>query len=86
MIFGALGYVTRKVNLEAAPFILGFILGPTLEENFRKTLLFSKGSFAIFIHRPVAFGFLLAAALVLVSAALSPLWKRLHPAARKEII
>jgi putative tricarboxylic transport membrane protein len=73
MIFGSLGYLMRKVNLEATPLILGFILGPMLEVNFRLSLLFSKGSFAIFLNRPIALGFLIVAALLLLSA-LFPLW------------
>jgi putative tricarboxylic transport membrane protein len=71
MIFGSLGYLMRKVNLEATPLILGFILGPMLEVNFRLSLLFSKGSFAIFLNRPIALGFLIVAALLLFSALFS---------------
>jgi TctA family transporter len=71
MIFGSLGYLMRKVNLEATPLILGFILGPMLEVNFRLSLLFSKGSFAIFFNRPIALGFLIVAALLLSSALFS---------------
>jgi TctA family transporter len=71
MIFGSLGYLMRKVNLEATPLILGFILGPMLEVNFRLSLLFSKGSFAVFLNRPIALGFLIVAALLLSSALFS---------------
>jgi len=71
MIFGGLGYLMRKVDLEPAPLILGFILGPMLETNFRLSLLFSKGSLAIFVNRPIALGFLIVAALLLFSALFS---------------
>jgi putative tricarboxylic transport membrane protein len=76
MIFGGLGYLMRKLNMEATPFILGFILGPLFEENFRRTLLFSKGSLAIFIQRPITAGLLGIIALIALSALLTPALKR----------
>lgn len=59
--FGVLGYVFMKLDCEPAPFILGFLLGPMLEENFRRSMLLSRGSFDIFITHPISAGFLLAA-------------------------
>ncbi len=64
--FGVLGYAFLRLGLEAAPLILGFILGPMLEENFRRALLLSRGSFSAFVTRPISatlFG-LMAAFLV----------------------
>jgi len=52
--FGLLGYGFLRLGLEAAPLILGFILGPMLEENFRRALLLSRGSFSIFVTRPIS--------------------------------
>jgi TctA family transporter len=52
--FGLLGYGFLRLGLEAAPLILGFILGPMLEENFRRALLLSHGSFSIFVTRPIS--------------------------------
>jgi len=53
-VFGLLGYLWLRLDLEPAPLILGFILGPMLEENFRRALLLSRGSFAIFVTRPIS--------------------------------
>ncbi len=53
IISGFFGYVMKKVKFEAAPLILGFILGPLLEYSLRQSLLISKGSFSIFITRPI---------------------------------
>ena len=52
--FGLAGYVFLRLSLDPAPLMLGFILGPMLEENFRRSLLLSRGSFSIFVTRPIA--------------------------------
>jgi TctA family transporter len=52
--FGLLGYMFQKLELDAPPLMLGFILGPMLEENFRRTLLISHGSFGVFLTRPIS--------------------------------
>ncbi len=52
--FGLLGYVFLRLSLDPAPLMLGFILGPMLEENFRRSLLLSRGSFTTFVTRPIA--------------------------------
>ncbi len=52
--FGAFGYLCLRLQLEAAPLLLGFILGPMLEENFRRALLLSRGSFSSFVTRPIS--------------------------------
>lgn len=52
--FGLMGYVMMRLGLEPAPLLLGFILGPMLEENFRRALLLSRGSFSIFVTRPIS--------------------------------
>jgi TctA family transporter len=43
-----------RLDLEAAPLLLGFILGPMLEENFRRALLLSRGQFSAFVTRPIS--------------------------------
>lgn len=53
ILFGIAGYVLRTFNFDLGPFVLGFILGPILEENFRQTMVMSNGSFGIFFERPV---------------------------------
>lgn len=64
-VFGCLGYVFVKFGCEAAPLLLGLVLGPMLEENFRRALMLTHGDFSTFITRPIS-GSLLAIALVLV--------------------
>jgi TctA family transporter len=52
--FGFVGYTFVRLELDAAPLMLGFILGPMLEENFRRALLLSRGSFTAFFTRPIS--------------------------------
>ncbi|MCP5280997.1 MAG: tripartite tricarboxylate transporter permease [Rhodoferax sp.] len=53
-VFGAVGYAFLRLGMEPAPLILGFILGPMLEENFRRQMLLSRGSFMGFVTRPIS--------------------------------
>ncbi len=53
-VFGFIGYLFMRLDLDAAPLMLGFILGPMLEENFRRALLLSRGNFAAFFTRPIS--------------------------------
>ena len=53
-VFGVLGYTFLKLGLESAPLMLGFILGPMLEENFRREMMISRGDFSPFIDRPIS--------------------------------
>jgi putative tricarboxylic transport membrane protein len=76
MIFGGLGYLIKKLNLDSVPLILGLILGPMLEEHFRRSLLFSKGSFTIFFNRPIALVSLILTALILISPVLFSFFKQ----------
>jgi putative tricarboxylic transport membrane protein len=54
IFFGAVGYLMRKFDYEGTPLILAFVLGPMLEQSLRQSLLISKGSFIIFISRPIS--------------------------------
>jgi len=54
MILGAAGYVMRLLDLQPAPLILGFVLGPLMEENFRRTMLIARGDFLVFFQRPIS--------------------------------
>jgi TctA family transporter len=65
-LFGAIGYYFIKIGCEPAPLILGFILGPLFEENFRRSLLLSRGDWSTFFQRPLSIFFLSLAALLLV--------------------
>jgi len=53
-VFGLLGYTFLRLDLDAAPLMLGFILGPMLEENFRRAMLLSRGRFGAFMTRPIS--------------------------------
>jgi len=53
-LFGLVGYLFMRLDMEAAPLMLGFILGPMLEENFRRAMLLSRGSFTAFTTRPIS--------------------------------
>ncbi len=63
-VFSAAGYVLRKVDLEGAPLLLGFVLGPLLEEHLRRALLLSDGSVAVFVQRPISLTLLILGAVV----------------------
>jgi putative tricarboxylic transport membrane protein len=65
-MFGVIGYVFVKLGCEPAPLLLGFILGPMMEENLRRALLLSRGDWSVFVTRPLSAGLLAAGALLLV--------------------
>jgi TctA family transporter len=65
-IFGIAGYLFFKLGCEAPPLLLGFILGPMMEENFRRALLLARGDFTTFLTRPLSLGLLIAAAALVV--------------------
>ncbi len=67
LIMGGLGYLMRKFDYEATPFVFTFILGSMFEEKFRQSLLYSSGSFLVFVQRPICAVFLAAAFLLLIS-------------------
>ena len=70
VIFGFIGYVFYKLGCEPAPLLLGFILGPMMEENLRRALLLSRGDWSTFLTRPLSSGLLIASALMIVIVAL----------------
>ncbi len=61
LIFGVIGYFMKQADLPAAPVIMGIILGPLVETHFRRSLIISNGSYAIFFTHPISAIFLLAA-------------------------
>ncbi len=69
--FGVIGYLFAKIGCEPAPLLLGFILGPMMEENLRRALLLSRGDWLVFVTRPLSAG-LLVAALALLTIVLLP--------------
>jgi TctA family transporter len=77
-IFGVLGYICTKLECEPAPMILGFILGPLMEENLRRAMLLSRGDPFVFVSpsKPISLGFLIASALLLAIVMLPALRKK----------
>ena len=75
-IFGALGYVCVKLECEPAPMILGFILGPLMEENLRRAMLLSRGDPTTFVTKPISAGFIIASVILLVIVALPAIRKK----------
>ena len=65
-IFGFIGYAFVKLGCEPAPLLLGFILGPMMEENLRRALLLSRGDWSVFVTRGLSASLLAAAALLLL--------------------
>ena len=64
-VFGLLGYIFYKLECEPAPLLLGFILGPMMEEYLRRAMLLSRGDATIFIRRPISLTLLLLAAVTI---------------------
>jgi TctA family transporter len=75
-LFGYVGYVFVKLDCEPAPLILGFILGPMMEENLRRAMLLSRGDPMTFLTRPLSLSLLIVAAILLVIIALPAIRKK----------
>ncbi len=68
--FGVAGYVFMRLECEAAPLILGFVLGPLMEENLRRAMRISGGDPMIFLNRPISLGLLIASLFLCILVAL----------------
>ncbi|MBU2053632.1 MAG: tripartite tricarboxylate transporter permease [Proteobacteria bacterium] len=75
-LFGALGFIWMRLGCPAAPMLLGFILGPLLEENLRRALLISRGDPSVFFTRPISLAFMIATVLILLTMAVPAVGKR----------
>ena len=71
-VFGVVGYLMKRYGFEAAPLVLALILGPLLENSLRQSLIISKGSFLIFLTRPISASFLIVSCFILASPLLRP--------------
>ncbi len=67
--FSLFGYLCLKLDCEPAPLILGFVLGPMMEENLRRALLISRGDPVVFVTEPISLAFLIASVLLLIVVA-----------------
>jgi putative tricarboxylic transport membrane protein len=81
--FGLIGYGLYRLRCEPAPLLLGFILGPLIEENMRRALLISHGDAAVFLQRPISATFLLLT-LVLIIVLAAPSIRAARERAFKE--
>jgi putative tricarboxylic transport membrane protein len=83
-LFGLIGYIFAKLQCEPAPLLLGFVLGPMMEENLRRAMTMSGGNASIFVTEPVSLILLLLAAGLLVLIASPALSKRREEAFQEE--
>ena len=83
-LLGLLGYVFLRLDCEPAPLILGFVLGPMMEENLRRAMLISRGDPLVLITRPMSLAFLLLAVGLLVVMALPAIRKGRDKAFKEE--
>jgi putative tricarboxylic transport membrane protein len=72
LAFGVAGFFLRRLGFEGAPFILAMVLGPIMETSLRQSLLISRGSFSIFINRPICAVLLTLTAAFLIWPLVSP--------------
>jgi putative tricarboxylic transport membrane protein len=75
-IFGIVGYWLVKHDFEPAPMILGFVLGPLMEENLRRAMLIARGDATVFLTRPISATLLAISTLMLILAILPNLRKK----------
>ena len=76
LVFGVVGAILVFLDFSVAPILLGYVLGPMVEENFRRALLLSRGDMSIFITRPISAGFVYASLLLVVVQIISFVWKK----------
>ena len=68
-LFGVIGFVWIKLGCSPAPMLLGFVLGPMMEEHLRRAMLMSKGDPSVFVTRPISLAFIIATVAILVMIA-----------------
>jgi len=68
MILGVIGYLMQKIDIPMGPIVLALILGPMAESNFRRALIMSRGSFTIFLTRPISLVLIILSVISLVGA------------------
>jgi len=78
--FGLLGYAMRILGFEPAPLLVGFVLGPMMEENFRRALIIGRGDFMTFFQQPISGSLLVLTGLLLVWS----LWASVRPRKAKK--
>ncbi|MBU1360055.1 MAG: tripartite tricarboxylate transporter permease [Gammaproteobacteria bacterium] len=66
LAFGVIGALLISLDFSVAPILLGFVLGPMVEENFRRAMLLSRGDVMVFVQRPISCAFVVLSALLLI--------------------
>jgi TctA family transporter len=74
--FGLVGYIWAKLKCEGAPLLLGLVLGPMMEENFRRALLLARGDYTTFITRPLSATLLVLSLILVILVALPSVKKK----------
>ena len=80
-LFGFFGYFSNKWGCEPGPLLLGFVLGPLMEENLRRAMLISRGDPSVFFTRPISCGMLVVALFLLLIIVLPQIRKK-----REEVV
>ncbi len=84
LVFGIVGAIFMALDFPVAPILLGYVLGPLVEENFRRALLLSRGDMMVFVNRPISATFIAICAMLILAQALlalrAALRKRAHQA------
>lgn len=83
VVFGLLGILFYKIQCEPAPLLLGFVLGPMMEDNLRRALVLARGDWSVFVVRPIS-GALLAIALAVICLVLLPSFRRTRERLKEE--
>ncbi len=83
-LFGLLGYIFVKLDCEPAPMLLGFILGPMMEEYLRRAMLLSRGDPLVFVQRPISATMLALAVLGMVAVLAPVISKKREEAFQEE--
>jgi TctA family transporter len=74
--FGLIGYIWAKLKCEGAPLLLGLVLGPMMEENFRRALLLARGDYTTFVTRPLSLSLLVVSMILVAIVALPSVKKK----------
>lgn len=74
--FGVFGYILVKLHCEPAPLFLGLIFGPEMEENFRRSLVISRGDFSVFFTRPISLLLLCLSAALIIAICIPAIKKK----------
>ncbi len=86
LAFGIIGAILMVLDFSVAPIMLGFVLGPMMEENFRRALLLSRGDMMIFVQRPISGTFVAISALLLLAVTWSAWHKKSNVQRVEELV